>query len=103
MTLLRRYKPLAASAGTRIPSAVRSAVRSRDGGCVGPQAGLPGDCAGSPQLDHVRASHAMGRKSEGIETNLVTLCGQHHRWKTEHGRQARPLLLAYLGEMEDTE
>jgi len=38
----------------------------------------------------------MGMKSPSTEDNLVVLCGAHHRWKTENGREARPLLLAYL-------
>jgi hypothetical protein len=48
------------------------------------------------ELDHVRASHGMGMKSETVESNLVALCGAHHRWRTTHGREGRPILLAYL-------
>ena len=41
-------------------------------------------------------------KSETTAANLVSLCGDHHRWKTEHGREARPLLLAYLRKFEES-
>lgn len=92
---LRRYAPMKQSRGTVIPGELRVQVLSRDGGCVG--AGrLPGSCAGSLELDHVRASHAVGMKSRTDADNLVSLCGSHHRWKTSFGREARPILLTYL-------
>jgi 5-methylcytosine-specific restriction endonuclease McrA len=94
---LRRYGPMKQSRGTVIPSEVRKAVVARDRICVGLIAGFPGVHGGTLELDHVRASHGIGLKSESTESNLVLLCSQHHRWKTEHGREARPLLLAYLG------
>ncbi len=93
---LRRYQPMKPSLGTVIPDAIRRNVVLRDAGCVGPRAGLPGPCSGGIELDHVRASHGMGMKSETSEGNLVSLCGSHHRYKTSFGREARPLLLAYL-------
>lgn len=92
---MRRYAPMKQSRGTVIPAELRLYVTLRDKGCVG-YARLPGDCAGSLELDHVRASHGIGMKSRTERDNLVTLCGAHHRWKTSHGREARPLLLAYL-------
>jgi hypothetical protein len=81
--------------GTVIPPSMRKRVVARDMGCVGRDL-LPGECAGPLELDHVRASHGMGMKSETVESNLVALCGVHHRWKTANGRDARPILLAYL-------
>lgn len=83
------------SHGTVIPPSMRKRVVARDRGCVGHNL-LPGQCAGPLELDHVRASHGMGMKSETVESNLVALCGVHHRWKTANGRDARPILLAYL-------
>lgn len=65
------------------------------GGCVGFSL-LNGECAGGLELDHVRASHGVGLKSVTCDCNLVSLCGSHHRFKTEHGREVRPVLLAYL-------
>lgn len=94
--MLRRYTPLKASSGTRIPDAVRRLVILRDGGCVGPRVGLPGSCVHGIELDHVRASGGMGMKSESTAANLVSLCASHHRYKTSFGREARPLLVAYL-------
>lgn len=94
--MLRRYAPLSASRGTVIPGELRVAVFTSDGGCVGPRIGMPGDCAGSLEPDHVRASHGMGMKSPTTLDNLVSLCSAHHRMKTEAGRIWRPLLLAYL-------
>lgn len=93
---LRRFTPLKPSRGTGIPAEVREFVGRRDRRCVGWIVGLPGDCSGSLELDHVRASGGLGLKSRSTSDNLVRLCGQHHRWKTEHGREVRPLLIAYL-------
>ena len=93
---LRRYGPLRCSRGTTWPPDVRQAIVARDRGCVGLRAGLPGFCLGPLGLDHVRASGGIGMKSRSTADNGVQLCGSHHRWKTEHGREARPLLLAYL-------
>lgn len=94
---MRRYAPLRQSLGTVIPLAVRNAVRVRDGGCVGPLVGMALPCKGGIELDHVRASHAMGRKSETTVTNLVSLCNFHHLVRTEYGRIWRPRLVDYIG------
>jgi hypothetical protein len=100
MTGLRRYAPMKSSRGTVIPRDVRQAVRLRDGSCVCARAGFPIEvvkaCSGDIQEDHVRASHGTGMKSRSTVDNLVLLSASSHRWKTEHGREARPLLLAYL-------
>lgn len=94
---LRRYAPIKPSRGTVIPAGLRLVVLGRDGGCAGPRARFPiSEHYGALELDHVRASHGIGMKSETTAENLVSLCGSCHRWKTEHGREARPLLLAYL-------
>lgn len=97
--MVRRYAPVKASTGTTIPRDMRLRVLHRDeratGGCVG-FGRFPVECAGPLELDHVRASHGMGMKSETTDDNLVALCGACHRWKTENGRKARPILLDYL-------
>ncbi|MBA3584412.1 MAG: HNH endonuclease [Gemmatimonadetes bacterium] len=95
---LRRYTPLRQSRGTVIPEDVRRELRERDQGrCVGPLVGMPGECSGSLDADHVRASGALGKKSPTTLDNLVLLCRfTHHRAKTEAGRVWRPKLLAYL-------
>lgn len=93
---LRRYAPIAPPKGTVWPTEVRMQAYIRDGGCVGPRVGMPGECSGSLELDHVRASGGIGMKSRSTLDNAAFLCGTHHRWKTAHGREARPLLLAYL-------
>jgi 5-methylcytosine-specific restriction endonuclease McrA len=95
---MRRYTELRPSAGTQIPVAMRRRVLARDHGCVGPRIGLDGPCLGAIELDHIRASHAMGKKSETAEHNLVSLCGRHHLVRTENGRWIRPLLVAYVEE-----
>jgi hypothetical protein len=92
---LRRYAPLKPSRGTSIPPVLRIEVHHRDRGCVG-YGRLPGDCWGALELDHVRASGGIGRKSRTAADNLVSLCGEHHRYKTAHGREVRPVLLDYL-------
>lgn len=85
-----------ASRGTVIPGSMKIAVLDRDRGCVG-FGRLPGDCMGPLEIDHVRASGGISMKSRTQTDNLVALCGAHHRWKTEHGKTARPVLLDYLG------
>lgn len=97
---MRRYAPMRSSPGTVIPLGVRRAVLERDGGCVGARAGIVHTCGGTIELDHVRASHGIGMKSESTVGNLVSLCGTAHRWKTENGRIARPKLLEYLAAVE---
>ena len=98
---LRRYSTLKQSRGTEIPPSVRATVYARDHQCVGRAVGFPGDCFGGLELDHVRASGAIGMKSATVAANLVLLCSAHHRHKTEHGREVRPLLIAYIdGAME---
>mgnify|MGYP001596007379 CR=1 FL=1 len=82
---------------------LREAVLERDNWvCVGLKLGWASH-TGPPwmdvwrlELDHVRSSGALGKKSRSTLDNLVTLCSTCHCWKTEHGREARPLLLAYL-------
>ena len=93
---LRRYQRLQPSRGTVIPAAVRLEVHLRDNGCVGMALGWPGPHTSALELDHVRAG-GMGMKSRSTADNLVVLCSATcHRWKTEHGRIARPILLAYI-------
>ena len=95
---IRRYTRLVAARGWDPDERrVWTAVSARDRTCVGPRAGLPGPCFGQAEHDHVRASRTLGRKSRTTLDNVVLLCALHHRWKTEHGRQARPLLISYLG------
>ena len=93
---LRRYAPMKPSKGTVIPPLLRIRVLERDRMCVGRLVGFPTTCAGPLELDHVRASHAMGRKSVTCECNLVATCSACHRWKTLNGKKARPLLMDYL-------
>lgn len=93
---LRRYQPLQPSRGTTWPPEVRAHVRSHYQGCYGPLAGMKGDCSGQIELDHVRASGAMGRKSASIATNAAPLCSWHHRLKTDNGREWRPRLLSVV-------
>jgi hypothetical protein len=96
---VRRYAKPKQSQGTRIPPTMRLRVHDRDalatGGCVG-FGRLPGPCEGPIEQDHVRASGGVGMKSVTCDCNLVDLCNGHHRYKTEHGREARPVLLDYL-------
>lgn len=93
---LRRYAGIKPSRGTVIPADVRKAVEYRDRLCVGFVVGMPGECAGSYELDHVRASGGLGMKSPSTVGNLVRMCGTHHRLKTSEGRKWRPRLLDYI-------
>lgn len=97
---MRRYSPIKPSRGTVIPSALRAEVLAADGyTCVGRQIGMdPNECRDplGLEIDHVRASGAMGRKSATERGNLVALCAMCHREKTLNGRKWRPVLLAYI-------
>lgn len=84
------------SRGTQIPPDIRLAVHLRDNGCVGQLLGWPGPHTSRLELDHVRASGGLGMKSPTVPDNLVSLCLECHGWKTNHGREARPQLVAYL-------
>jgi 5-methylcytosine-specific restriction endonuclease McrA len=79
---------------------VRDHVRRRDQGCVFARLGIPHTCIGQLELDHVRASGALGRKSASSPDNLVLLCPLAHREKTLHGRRWRPVLLAWIERAE---
>lgn len=99
MTGLRRYAPLAPGRGTTWPDDVRDEIRARDQGCVGPRVGMPGECLrGTEDIDHVRASGAIGMKSRSTVDNGAVLCSPHHRLKTENGRIWRPKLIAWIDE-----
>lgn len=96
------------SAGTQIPTDVRIAVRARDLWCVCDRAGFPAEvqerCHANytePEIDHVHGA-GLGKKGPSTPNNLVLLSGWCHRWKTEHGREARALLDAYLAKVEHT-
>jgi 5-methylcytosine-specific restriction endonuclease McrA len=97
--MLRRYVPMKQSRGTVIPADVRRAVLARDRTCVGQKVGMIHDCFGGLELDHVRASGAIGKKSESTSANLVALCATAHRVKTLEGRRWRPVFLDYLAKV----
>lgn len=96
MTGLRRYVSMKPSRGTVIPESERRYVEHRDRICVGAVVGMPGECFGQLELDHVRASGGIGLKSRSTSDNLVRLCSNHHRLKTSDGRVWRPVLLDYI-------
>lgn len=90
------------SVGTVWPLAEARAIEERDHGrCVGPLVGMPGPCFGQPQKDHIRASGAIGKKSESVARNGCLLCSPHHRLKTENGRIWRPKLIAHVDKLMD--
>jgi hypothetical protein len=99
--MLRRYAPLKPSRGTVIPEDVRRRVEERDRACAGWVVGMPGPCAGQPELDHVRASGGISMKSRSTADNLVRMCGAHHRLKTADGRIWRPILIDYIEGRDD--
>lgn len=84
------------------PQSVREHVREHQGwGCIGPQAGMPGECIGPAiELDHVRASGGLTLKSPSIATNAARLCARvHHPLKTREGRTWRPRLLSEIARL----
>ena len=58
--MIRRYAPIKSSHGTVWPSDVLRQLRERDRMCVGAVIGMPGNCYGMLEPDHVRASGGMG-------------------------------------------
>lgn len=87
--------PLRGSPGTVIPLAVRREVEARDRECVGRVVGLPGECGGTSELDHIRVG-GTSMKSKSVASNLVRTCTVHHRYKTENGRVVRPKFIDYV-------
>jgi 5-methylcytosine-specific restriction endonuclease McrA len=79
-----------------VPPGVRAQVRARDRVCVFTRLGIPHDCFGQLELDHVRASGGLGLRSRSTADNLVVLCPSAHRLKTLEGRRWRPVLLAWI-------
>lgn len=95
-----RRTPLRPSRGTVWPPDVREHVASHQPPCIGPLAGMPGDCTrGTSELDHVRASGGIGMKSRSIATNGARLCWWHHSLKTREGRTYRPRLLTVIARL----
>ena len=86
-----------------VTPAMRKAVLARDKGCVGPRIGMHDQCGSQfgpgtgivLEMDHV-FSYGMGRRGPSEEWNLVTLCGWHHRIKTESSRKWREAIYEYL-------
>lgn len=78
-------------------------VLTRDGGCVGAKIGMMGQCGTqfgpserfNLELDHVNTA-GLGKRGPSTPENLVSLCGLHHRVKTEQSRIWRPRLNDYL-------
>lgn len=90
---MRRRASLSSSRGTVWPTAERLHVYEHQRVCIGPLAGMSGLCDIYDELDHVRASGAMGKKSKSIAVNGARLCNVHHDEKTLHGKTWRPALL----------
>lgn len=81
------------SRGTVWPPEVRAHVYTHQHACIGPLAAMPGRCDTGDELDHIRASGAVGMKSKSIATNGARLCHWHHAMKTDAGKTWRPRLL----------
>lgn len=82
---------------------VRRSVIKRDGGCVGLKLNMPRQCGtqfgegtkGAIEIDHV-VSGGLGRRGPSAEKNLVSICGIHHRVKTESSKLWRAKIIEYL-------
>ena len=97
---MRRTSGLKPSTGTRWPPAVVAHIKEHQGdGCIGPEAGMPGECAGPIDTDHVRASGGISLKSKSIAVNGARLCRfTHHNLKTREGKTWRPRLLTVIAQ-----
>ena len=102
--MLRRYPTSRRARGVQrpdpIPAGVRAHVRARDRICVFARLGVPHECFGRLELDHVRASGGLGLRSRSTPDNLVLLCPWAHRLKTLQGRRWRPVLLDWIERAE---
>jgi hypothetical protein len=98
-TPLRRTRmaPWHRPADDKVTPAVANYVLARDSGCV--MRGFEDPCGGRLELDHVD-NGGTGHRGPSTKSNLVSLCSEHHRYKTEHARLVRPLLRAYLSRVE---
>jgi 5-methylcytosine-specific restriction endonuclease McrA len=83
-----------------VPPAVRAHVKARDRICIFARIGIPHECFGRLELDHVRASGGLGLRSRSTPDNLVLLCPWAHHIKTLEGRRWRPVLLAWIERAE---
>ena len=83
-----------------VSPAVRAHVKSRDGVCVFTRLGVPHECFGPLELDHVLASGGLGLRSRSTPDNLVLLRPSAHRLKNLPGRRWRPELLAWIERAE---
>lgn len=93
---MRRYTTPTRSRGTVWPAHVREHVYTHQRVCIGPLAEMDGMCDRYDDLDHLRASGAVGMKSKSIAVNGARLCGLHHREKTMRGKTWRPRLLGVI-------
>ena len=82
---MRRSSALQPSRGTVWPPEVREHVAEHQRVCLGPLAGMPGECRGAAELDHVRASGGLGMKSASVAVNAAWLCNWHHWLKGQRG------------------
>lgn len=96
---LRRRAPMKPSRGTVWPFDVVAHVVTHQRDCIGPLAGMEGECFGQVVGDHVRASGGMGMKSRSVAVNCARLCFPHHEKKTHEGRDWRPKLLAVIADL----
>jgi hypothetical protein len=73
--MLRRYPPRYRRGVSRPPDpvapGVRAQVRARDRDCVFMRLGIPHDCFGQLELDHVRASGGLGLRSRSWRPVLL--------------------------------
>ncbi len=80
----------------RVTAEVAEEVIRLDGQqCVGPIIGLPGPCEGWGELDHIM-NGGTGKRGPSVVGNLVSLCSAHHRYKTDHAKEVRPMLLRWV-------
>lgn len=72
----------------------RKGIIARDRGCVACIAGIPW-CPGDGPLE---VDHIDGRRGDHLldERNVVTLHRAGHVYKTEHSKETKPILRAYI-------
>lgn len=76
-------------------------VRSRDNfSCIGPVVGMPGQCEGKVEFDHI-LNGGMSYRGPSTALNLASLCAYvHHPMKGADANRWRPLLVAFVARME---
>ena len=87
------------SAGTRWPPAVREHVAEHQPRCIGPLAGMPGECSWGSELDHVRVGGMGMQVQVHRHERRSALSGASRPQRHARGKIWRPKLLQVIAHL----